>query len=191
MPELTAADVSAFTNDRLPDDGGEGETTRMLNAALVAARNYCGWHVSPVIEDAELVLDGPGGGILDLPTRNLLDISELTENDTAVEVKWSKTGAVRKASRSCWTCEYQAIAVTITHGFTEDEAADWRQAILAMVVSISRTASDDAEPAGPLVTKKIDDVEYQWADYSNAAQHAVYEVAAVLDRYRRDFVVFA
>jgi hypothetical protein len=32
-----------------------------------------------------------------------------------------------------WPCHYQAVTVVMDHGYTEDEAADWRFAVLSMV----------------------------------------------------------
>jgi hypothetical protein len=39
--------VEAFTEGRLNRD--DAETQRQLDAALAAARGYCGWHVTPVV----------------------------------------------------------------------------------------------------------------------------------------------
>lgn len=193
MTELTAADVEAFTNGRLGDDAS---TTQLLHAALAAARRYCGWHVSPVETDT-LTLDGPCGRVLDLPTRKLSSVDSITEDDVTVDVaklSWSSNGSVRKKAGGCWSCDYSAISATITHGFTEDEAADWRVAILSMVSEMSLTLSaGEAAPTGGLTRKRIDDVEYEWSDQavSQGASRAVYSVSSVLDDYRRNMVLFA
>ena len=64
MPELAPSDLPAATLAKFADaDAAQAA----INAALVAARRFCGWHVSPVREDDELVLDGPGGSVLSLP----------------------------------------------------------------------------------------------------------------------------
>ena len=92
----------------------------MLDAALRAARRYCGWIVNPVVTDDAVTLDGPDSRILNLPTRKLIELTSLTENDTAVDlstVRWSAGGppgilerpvSVRKNSGGWWTSYYQA-----------------------------------------------------------------------------------
>lgn len=192
MSELSAADVESFTKGRLPDDDGDGETTRMLSAALAAARRHCGWHVSPVIEDAEIVLDGPGGCKLYLPTRKILSIGEITESGTTVEDATYAVSAgiqglvVRTSGR--WSNAIGAIRVTLDHGFTEDEAADWRQAVLSMVDEMSEAGGATGD--GPLIRKRVDDVEYQWS-YQNAAASAIWSAESVLSSYQLMPVFYA
>lgn len=161
MSELTTDDVAAFTNNRL--DAESGETARLLAAALAAARRYCGWHVSPVREDDELDVDGPGGRVLSLPTLNLIEVSELVECGVSVDVSKldvsRRKGCVVKQSGGCWTSRYGAITATVTHGFTEDEGADFRHGVLLLVDLKSREGQRDSSD---LKRKKIDDVEYEW-----------------------------
>lgn len=189
MAELTPADVSAYTKGRL--DEGDPETQRMLDAALASARRYCQWHVSPVKTGDVLTLDGPCGRVLDLPTRRLSAVTTVTEDGTTVDVtklNWSENGSVRKSTgRRGWSCNYRSIVATITHGYTEEEAAGWRQAILEMVAEMSQMQA--GEPGPERMTKKrVDDVEYDW---SEMASRAVYSVNTVLDDYRRYMVLFA
>lgn len=194
MPELVADDLPSDVVARFADtDTAE----QALAAVLIAARRYCGWHVSPVRTADELTLDGPGGAVLDLPTRRLTELTTVVEDGTELDVtklNWSENGSVRKRSGRCWTGWYRAVVVTITHGYSEDEAADWRKAIIDMVTEVSLLAVDtDGETSGPLKRKKIDDVEYEWSDQAiaTAADAAVYSVASVLDGYRLPSVVFA
>lgn len=194
MPELSTDDVEAFTNGRL--DADSDETERLLAAALVAARRYCGWHVSPVKSGDVLTLDGPCGRVLDLPTRRLSAVTSVTENGSTIDVsklEWSTNGSVRKASGAPWSCKYRSISATITHGFTEEEAGDWRQAILSMVDTMSKVNAGGSEPAGAPIRKKVDDVEYEWSDAAaaEAASRAVYSVSHVLDEFRCPAVLFA
>ncbi len=185
--EITADDLPDSVRDRFGDDDA---AQAAVDAVLVAARHYCGWHVSPVREDDEITLDGPGACVLDLPTRKLIELTEVTEATTAVDVArldWSENGSVRKRSGASWTGRYRAVTVTMTHGFTEDEAADWRRAIIGMVTTLSYNASTSSDG---LKRKKVDDVEYEWFDFASAAGDAVYSVAAVLDAYRLPEVLF-
>lgn len=194
MAELAVEDLPADVVARFPDEETAGQA---LESVLVSARRYCGWHVSPVKEADELTLDGPAGLVLDLPTGRLTDLTEVVESGTTLDVaklNWSHNGSVRKRSNRCWTHLYRSVEVTITHGYTEEEAVDWRKAIIDMVAEVSLLATDtDGETSGPLKRKRIDDVEYEWSDQAiaSAADAAVYSVASVLDGYRLHSVVFA
>lgn len=162
MAELTAADVAAFTGGRLADNA---TTQLLLDAALAAARRYAGWAVSPVTETTA-VLDGPGGKMLPLPTMNLLEVESLDEDGVewdVADLRCSRLGFVTKRSGGYWTSVPGSIEVTFTHGFYETDAADWRRAVLQLVDAMSYdAASTRTDPS--LVRKRIDDVEYQWAE---------------------------
>lgn len=163
MAELTAADLSTFTGGRLPNNSA---TTDLLNAALAAARRWCGWHVSPVLTGDVVDMDGPGGQVLSLPTLNLTAVTGLTENGVAVDVTKvdvsRRKGCVYKQSGRCWSNRFGAISATITHGFTELEAADWRRAVLELADRMSKQESSERD-TDDMIMKQIDDVQYQWA----------------------------
>lgn len=191
MAELTINDLPASTRARFASDS---ETQAALDAALVAARRYCGWHVSPVKTGDIATLDGPCGRVLDLPTRKLLALTAVTENGNTVDVdklEWSQNGSVRKLSGASWSYRYRSIVATMTHGFTEAEAADWRKAIVTMIDAMVPGAA--GENGGTLVRKRVDDVEYEWSDgdLAAAADRAVYSVSNVLNSYQLVPVVFA
>lgn len=190
MAELSTDDVEQFTGGRLSAD--DDETQRLLDAALAEARRYVGWHVSPPISDDTIVLDGPGGRLLWLPTQKLNTLTSVTEDGTELDITtltWSGESGqqvrVRKTSHRQWTCQYQGIEVVMDHGYTEVEAASWRQAVLLMVDQMATGGRSDAA----LITKKVDDVQYQWADVS--ADQALTSVVAILDGYAVGQVAFA
>ncbi|QSN50317.1 head-to-tail adaptor [Mycobacterium phage prophiGD05-2] len=152
MPELDEAAVAQYTQGRLVAD--DPETGRLLRAALAAARAYCGWHVTPVKTDDTVELDGPGGNTLMLPTLKLISLSEVRERVGAyggsvnevvyapAQLETSRHGMVRKRPGLTphgpwWTHELGAITVKMTHGYAEDEAANWQDAILSMVDRVS------------------------------------------------------
>lgn len=197
MAELSAADVEDFTSGRLSTSDPEVE--RMLEAALVTARRYCGWAVTPVIAYEELTLDGPGSRILQLPTLKLVELVSISENGVELSLDSvsvtpggapginTRPAAVRKVargSRSWWSSDYQSIGVVMSHGYTEVEASDWRYAVLSMVDEmgqIQKSGTSDLD----LVSKKVDDVTYRWADrYSNAAEGALYSSISIFNGYR-------
>lgn len=185
MAELTVDDVEAFTRGRL--SASDPVVQDILDAALVRARNYTGQHVSPVVEDDVVVLDGPGGKYLFLPTGKIGSIASIVENGSTVApadyVVSSSIPRLVFRTNGCWTWDYSAITVTYTHGFTEEEAADWRRAILQMVDRMSREQQSGARSDQDILRKKVDDVEYQWVDWGSAADRAISSVEAVLDHY--------
>lgn len=120
-------------------------TKFFLGAATEAVRNYCGWHVFPVREET-LILDGPGGHLLVLPTGKLLDVVSITElGETVTDFEWSADGKLRKR---CWTERYRAISITVRHGHSS--AQDLLSTIYAIA---SRAASSPSgaiqDTAGP------------------------------------------
>lgn len=157
MPELDTADLPAAVLARFADDNAAQDA---IDAALAAARRYCGWHVSPSVTET-ISVDGPGGRVLSLPTLNLTAVASVTEADSAVDV----SGLDRSQSKGtltkrfgCWTRRDGAISVQMTHGFTESEAADWRRGIVALVDARSQVS----ERAGDVKRDKVDDVETEW-----------------------------
>lgn len=193
MAELDVDDVESFTNGRLV--ASDPEVARMLESALRMARRYCGWSVTPVVTDFAVTMDGPGSRILTLPTRKLVELTSITEDDTALTLttlRWSAGGppgilerpvSVRKKSGGWWKSYYQCIDVVMTHGYTEEEASDWRYAVLSMVDQMGQmlvTGRGELD----MISKKVDDVTYRWADpYATAADTALYSVNSVFDGY--------
>lgn len=144
--------------------------------ATAAARNYCGWHVTPVASDEEIVLDGPGGRLLVLPTLNLTELTAISEDGVALDLAdltWSTRGLVAKRDGSYWTGQFGGIAVTFSHGYAS--APDFDHAVDVMAETIASQRDDAA-----LIRKRVDDVEYQWATGSDPLAGT----AALLSKYR-------
>lgn len=168
----------------------------MLTAALAVARREVGWHVSPVRLADSITMDGPDSRILWLPTLKLVALTSITEDGTLLASSAYKPSvgdgpglprraAVRKVSRGYWSCEYSAVTVVMDHGYTEAEAADWRQAILTMVdtMSLVPARADGTSPFGQ-TRKEIDDVTYAWAPYAQMAEGVLFSVESILDDFR-------
>lgn len=132
MAELSASAVEQYTKGRLVE--GDLETVRLLAEGLSAARRYCGWHVTPVREEEELTIDGPGGRLLRLPTLQLVELVEVKENGVTVpaeDLYVSRIGMVEKKSGARWASNLGAIEVTMTHGF--EDAPDFDGAVLSAI----------------------------------------------------------
>lgn len=187
MPELAAADLAAYTGNRLAV--GDSQTAVWLNRALLAVRRYCGWHVTPVRTDSNVVLDGPGGRVLSLPSLRVVEVTALSENGTALDVAddidVSATGLVRKVSGGSWTSRYGGITVTMQHGY--DDAADWQSAVLELADRMSQMPGTVVGNSGPMVGKKVDDVEYRWAlTIGDPANQSLFDMInhTLVDPYR-------
>jgi hypothetical protein len=158
MGELVYGDLPA---DVLARFATTAAAQAAIDAALVAVRRYVGWPVSPSRSET-IVMDGPGGRVLSLPTLNLTAVASVTELGVAVDVstldRSQRKGMLTKQF-GCWTGRDGAISVTMTHGFTETEALDWRAAVLELVGVWSETPDRDT---GDLKRKKVDDVEAEW-----------------------------
>ena len=165
MAELSVDDVEAYTGGRL--SASSDETQRLLDAALAAARSEVGWHVSPVKKGDVMVLDGPGWcqHKLRLPTMNIVKLNKITENDVELDltnIKVSKQVPwLLVRHHGYWTHREAAIEIDVDHGFPEEQCADWRQAVLAMVsdmASVVATGRADSD----LASKQVDVVTYDW-----------------------------
>jgi len=136
------------------------------DAALAAARRYCGWVVTPP-ETVTITVDGPGGHLLSLPTLQINTLTSVVEDGVTLDVNdlhVSKgSGLVRKKSGGCWSSKLGSIVVTMTHGF--DEAPDFDAAVeqTAAALAAAGTRTDMA-----LKRKRIDDVEYEWFEMASS-----------------------
>lgn len=175
MPELTPADVEQYTRKRL--DKTDAETARLLAVGLSAARQFCGWHVTPVKENHEVELDGPGGRLLALPTLRLVTLTEVTEDGKTLDVSGlyvSKRGLVRKKSGGFWSPHYGAITVTMDHGIEDADA--FNAAVLSFIDRMSKAPTGgDPIAVGP----------FRWAEQKTVSRSAFSATElAILEQYR-------
>lgn len=172
---LDTAALAQYTKGRLVAD--DSETERNLAAGLAAVQRWCGWHVTPVKQEHEVELDGPGGPLLRLPTLRLVELLSVTEDGVALSLgalEWSKTGLVRKKSGAPWSRKLGAITVKMNHGF--DNAADFEAAVLSYIDRASQ-APEGGKPiaVGP----------FRWPE-EKIAEGSAYSMAelSILDLYR-------
>lgn len=169
---LDVVAVESFTGGRLDRD--DDETERQLDAALAAARSYCGWHVTPVAVDQTITIDGPGAHLLVLPTLKMTELSEVDEDGTELnlaDLNWSARGLIQKRDGHWWTPLLGAITVIFSHGYSS--APDFESAVLS---AIARGAfNNDLSPRviGP----------FQYSEPPTAGVLFTDAERAVLDRY--------
>lgn len=116
-------------------------------AATQAIRDYCGWHVAPVI-DATLTLDGTGTDTVLLPSRRVVDVTTVTVDGTSLPAdayEWSADGLLRRRD-GCWPDRYRVITVELKHGFASSE-------VLSGVVE-SIVARARMDPTGALANQR-------------------------------------
>ena len=154
--DLSPFDVEVYTKGRLPAD--DPETQRALDAALATVRDYCQWHVTPVRSET-LTVRGRGYSDIKLPTKNIVSIESVTENGEPVDLDsitiWRNT--LTKVS-GCWC---GVVEVALSHGFTADESANWRDVVLHIVDRETFNAGEGG--SGELIHKQVDDVQVRWA----------------------------
>lgn len=109
----------------LPDLATTGDLTNLLSgdeAASVrqaqrAVRNYCEWHIAPVITET-LTLDGDGGNLLFLPSLKIVEILSVITDGRVVDltqVDVSEAGYLELFT-GCWSARPGKTFVVLEHG---------------------------------------------------------------------------
>lgn len=146
-PIVTAQQLATYSKGSI--SASDPRVVGSLAGATKAIRNYCGWHVTPVLE-MTLILDGPGGRLLSLPTKNLISIRSLQEDDRdlvdTLDYRWSADGSVKR-KHALWSDEFRILAATFEHGHAAAE--DLERVILAVVArELSSPTGATREQAG-------------------------------------------
>lgn len=130
--------------EQYPDIPVDEVTSDQIADAII--RNYCGWHIAPVVEET-LILDGSGSRRLALPSLRVVGVSSLSVNGAAVtDYSWSQDGWLTLPHGSFFPAEDRAVVVTLEHGYSyAPELLQVRRGITA------RTAMS---PAGNVVSQR-------------------------------------
>lgn len=103
--------------DTLMQAPGANRDQEYLAAAEEAVRNYCGWHIAPIITET-LILDGSGAETLFIPTMKIVSIQEAINGRRALDpttLEWSSDGYLRNGGQR-WTERLRGVSITLTHG---------------------------------------------------------------------------
>lgn len=117
------------------------------SVATQMIRDYCGWHVAPLLED-EVTIDGTGADVVLLPSRRVHKVTSVTVHGEELsddEYEWSAIGALRRKGGR-WPDAYRSIKVTFEHGLQD-------MAVLAGVVD-SITARVRMDPTGMVTSQR-------------------------------------
>jgi hypothetical protein len=154
------------------------------------------WCVSPVVNGDVITLNGTGTNRLRLPTKQVINLHSITSDGVSLDpvndvtLDCESDNLLIKNS-GVFSNQYNGITVVMDHGFPEDGpaaqsitgstapiAADWRQAILSLVVNISQIVAA-GRPDSELASKQIDDVVYAWGASTGLAS-----IENILSKYR-------
>lgn len=132
-----------------------------------------------------------GGGMshkLRLPTQKIVTLESIVENSITLDLSKIIISAQDTWNRNCevlirhcghWTHRPAAIVITMDHGYTPDEASDWRQAILSLVDQMAEISILGQPGASSLVSKSVNDTAYRWSPTP-----LLPSVSTILDKYR-------
>lgn len=107
----------------------------LVEGANRAVRNYCGWHIAPVVVEP-LEFDSWGETVLQLPTLRLVSVGTvLVDGAAAAGYQVSKKGMIRFAAPLPY--KFGAVTLELTHGFESapDAAQVITQTVLAALAS--------------------------------------------------------
>lgn len=152
LPALaTPDDVEAYTKGKLK--AADLRVPAALAAVSRSIRRRAGWHIFPLVTAHTLVLDGPGGPVLSLPTLKLVTLTSIDDDGTALvsaDLRISpSTGLVKKRDGGSWSREYGAITAVMDHG--EEEVPDLANLVLKLVArALASPMGATREQAGAL-----------------------------------------
>lgn len=146
-PIMTVEQYNTITGG---EHAGDSRLESALDAASMAVRNLCGWHVAPSLECVATVT--PRGRLVQLPARLITAISEVVDGGTELTAgQWeaSHTGLIRRCEFKNWTRGFDTVKVTYDAGFDLDACADLKDITLHIVdAALSIPSGVASETAG-------------------------------------------
>lgn len=169
-----ATDPIVLVGDLESYQGGDAQS--LIDQATALVRRYCGWHVTPERTET-FVLDGSGGRSLRLPSLHVTGVSAVTNDDivyTDDEFEWSTVGTLtRSPSCGIWIKGARKVRVTVTHGYSADDAADLASVVMARATRVQGSPGAAIRvQAGP------------FSEQYEAGSGFTADELATLDRYR-------
>lgn len=151
-PLAQPEDVEAYTKGKL--GAADLRVAQALAAVSRSIRRRAGWHIFPLVTAHTLVLDGPGGAVLSLPTLKLVTLTSVTDDGTVLDptadLRVSReTGLLKKRDGSSWSSHYGSVNVVMDHG--EEEVPDLANLALKLVArGLASPMGATREQAGAL-----------------------------------------
>jgi len=139
-------DYEAWSGREIPS-GDRARYDLLLSIASELIADEAGWHIAPSVTET-LRLDGPGGTVLNLPSKHVTNIEEIAWADRRLaepivyptaNYVWNKAGIVELTDSHApwwlswtpddvlpgypgWPTLVDSISVTLTHGYAEPPA---------------------------------------------------------------------
>ena len=152
-----------------------GDKQAAIDAATDAVREYCGWHVTPVIQDDELQVRGNGSTVLQLRSLRVASVASVTDEAGAPVTGWKVAPEGYLYGRA-WS-DGHVYTVTLTHGYAEAPA-------LAQVI-LRAAARAISSPDGQVPTSvSLGSARVGLGGVVSAAGAFPQSDMAILDRYR-------
>lgn len=173
LPELlTAEAIESRRGGPFPADE--------VAAACAAVRGDCGWHVAPRVEEYAVLVSGPPGPRLVLPSLAIVTVHSISDVVTGASVTGWRTGAAGMLVRDVgWPRGEDNLEVVLTHGYEECPAD-----LVAVVLERCRALSTPAPAGARSFTRTTGGVTTS-TTYSEGSGTAWSHAAdAVLARYR-------
>lgn len=140
-PFASPAQLEAFTKGKIKANDSRVQVA--LAAVSADIRREAGWHIFPRVTDHALVLDGPGGRILSVPSMKIHAVHSIVQEGEPLDlaqVDVSRDTGLMERRDGTWTRRYGQLVVTLDHGF--DKADE----LVQMTLNI--TARGLASPMG-------------------------------------------
>lgn len=137
-PLITVEQFNAITENQWAEN--EPKINLALSAASQAVRDYCHWHISPVLE-CTVELSADGGKTIQLPALSVEDIVSITDGEVDLnegDFEWKRNGSIRRACFRNWTEKWQGVKVNYRAGMTGDTVL---AQIVAQIAASSVAAS--------------------------------------------------
>lgn len=131
-PLITVAEFDTLTGGAFSSSSEKVEAA--INAASASVRDYCGWHVSPVLT-CEYVGEGEGR-LLMLPAMGVRDVESLEVCGIERQCQWKANGLVRLIFE-CFPDDWRGVTCRYTAGFDSASVG----AVVAQIAANSLAAS--------------------------------------------------
>lgn len=142
--------------------------------AVAAIRDYCGWHVAPVLQET-VTVESDGSGVVFLPTLRVVSVDAVEVDGVPVTVArrdWSQYGWLRVSAEVG-----VPVAVTLTHGY------DVTESLKAAALTLAQAAKS---PDDRLIrSQRLGDAQIDYVSASAAIEAVRVPGSArtTLDRY--------
>ena len=137
-PLISIEQFNAITDNQWADN--EAKIKLALSATSQAVRDFCNWHISPVLE-CTVELSADGGKTIQLPALSVEDIVRVSEDEQELAegaYQWKRNGSLRRACYRNWTDKWQGVKVDYRAGMINDSVL---AQIVAQITASSVAAS--------------------------------------------------